>query len=784
MSSVRSTFSRLTWALLSLFVTGVIFLGAVYVYMELQLPNVEILKDAHYQVPLRIYTREGKLIAEYGTKRRVPVSLDSIPKPLIQAVLATEDARYYSHPGVDFIGLARAAKAVITSGRKVQGASTITMQVARNFFLDRKKTYSRKLKEILLALKIDKELSKDKVLELYLNKVYFGRRAYGVGAASQIYYNKPLNQLTLPEMAMLAGLPQAPSRNNPIDNPTGAKKRRNHVLRRMLEVGDIDQKTYQNAIQAPVTARYHGQHVRVDAPHLAEMVRILMLHQFGKQVYEKGFTVITTLSSTLQEAANQSLRLGLIQYSERHGYQGVQHHLLGTAEDLVAWLQELQKLPPEAPLSPAAVLSEGDRSVVVLMPDGQTLELTWAGLSWARPALPEGKRGKAPQTAADIFKVGDIIWVRRGRDGAWRLSQSPRIEGALVSLDPQNGAILALAGGFNFKRSHFNRVTMAKRQPGSNIKPFLYSAALARGYTLASVINDAPFVQEGWGENLLWRPQNDNLKFYGPTRLRVGLTKSRNVVSVRLLKAVGIPYSIHYLKRFGFNPNKLPKTLSLALGAVSISPLKMSAAYAVFANGGYRVFPYYIERIEGQGHKLVYQSQPPHACDACQENQDTLKNQQSGPVAVQVITPQNAYLITKALQGVIKKGTGRAARVLKRSDIAGKTGTTNKQVDAWFSGYNSHINTTVWVGFDNQQSTHEFGAQVALPIWIHFMRTALQGMPESTMPQPPNIVVARIDPKTGLLARPNEKAIFEDFRKQYEPKEYATAKKPLPHSLF
>jgi len=774
MKKFRRFMSHVLWAFLSLIITMIIVFGAIYTYMELQLPDVAVLKDARLQVPLRIYTRDGKLISQYGTKRRIPVSLKQVPQPLINAVLATEDARFYSHPGVDLISLFRAAKAVISSGRKVQGASTITMQVARNFFLTRKKTYSRKIKEILLALKIDKEFSKDKVLELYLNKVYFGNRAYGVAAAAQVYYGKKLSDLTLPEMAMLAGLPQAPSRNNPLRSPRRALKRRNHVLSRMLEVGFIDKATYRKAIKAPVTAKFHGQSVVVSAPYVAEMARQVLVAEYGKAAYDRGIKVYTTLDSHLQIAAARALQDGLLAYSKRHGYRKSTQNLgWPSPENRQAWVKALRKINTVDHIDPAAVLETGYQTVQALLGDGEIITIPWSGLVWARPALRHGYKGAAPRRASQLVSLGDVIWVNHTKHG-WRLTQIPKVQGALVSMNPNNGAIIALSGGFDYSLSNFNRVTQALRQPGSNFKPFLYSAALAKGFTLASVINDAPVVMRDTGENQLWRPRNDTLRFYGPTRLRIGLTKSRNLVSIRLLQAVGIKYALNYLENFSFNPEKLPHTLSLALGAGTVTPAQIATGYAVFANGGYHVVPYFIQKIVDSNDKVVFTANPAKACETCITHTNLTTETLPVPMAKRTITPQNAYLMTKAMQGVIQTGTGRGAKVLERHDLAGKTGTTNNQIDAWFSGFNSDVLTTVWVGFDDMTPLYEYGAQAALPIWIQYMRVALEGKPEHSMPEPPGIVTVRIDPTSGLLANPDQShAIFEVFRKQYEPKAFA-----------
>lgn len=757
------------WALLSLLITAAIGIGLAYTYLEFQLPDVAVLKDAHMQVPLRIYSSDGKLMAQYGSLRRTPVSLKDIPPGLIKAVLATEDARFYEHPGVDFIGLVRATAAVIATGRKVQGASTITMQVARNFFLTRKKTYSRKLKEILLALKIDKELSKDKVLELYLNKVYFGKRAYGVAAAAQVYYGKTLDQLTLPQMAMIAGLPQAPSRNNPLNNPQQALKRRNHVLWRMRHVNFITQDQYEQALKAPMTASFHGRQVQVHAPYFAEMVRQVIVSDFGEAAYTSGMSVYTTLSPTLQQDADIALQQGLLAYTKRHGYRRPTTNYGNPAtSNLQNWQKQLEALGNPANLLPAAVIEDDDETMRVMTADGNFITIPWTGLWWAAPQLKDGYIGPLPKYASQIAVPGDQVWITQDDKGQWSLTQLPKVQGAIISMNPQDGAILALSGGFDYDFSNFNRATQAERQPGSGFKPFIYSAALNKGYTLASVVNDAPIVMQDSGENSLWRPHNDTNKFYGPTRLKVGLAKSRNLVSIRLLQAIGIDYALDYVKRFGFNPSELPHTLSLALGSGTVTPLQMATGYAIFANGGYRVLPYFINRVTSERGKVLYQQTAKIACTNC------FTGTKPDNVAPQVLTPQNAYLMYDAMQSVITEGTARAALDLKRTDLAGKTGTTNDQVDAWFTGFNSHLLTSVWVGFDDLTPVKEYGARAALPIWIHFMRDALHGVPEMAMSTPPGIVTARIDSKDGLLAPPDDHyAMYEQFRERYAPTTYA-----------
>jgi penicillin-binding protein 1A len=762
-------------ALLSLVITGLIIISVVMFYLSSQLPNVASLNDPQLQVPLKIYTHDGKLIAVYGSFRRSPVPLSQVPKPLINAVLATEDQRYYEHPGIDFIGLARAARELLLTGQKTQGASTITMQVARNFFLSRKKTYSRKFNEILLALKIDRELPKDKILELYLNKIYLGQRAYGVAAAAQVYYGKTLSQLTLPEMAMIGGLPQAPSRDNPISNPRGAIERRNHVLQRMYELGYIDKASYLQAIEAPDTASYHEERISINAPYLAEMARVAMVTEYGDKAYTDGFKVYTTIESSLQTSADQALRNGLLAYDQRHGYRGPEGNLgQPSPENYLQWQTQLQDIPVYNGLFPAAVTAVQDQVVNALLPNGRTITIPWSGLSWARHAYNNEYTGPLPQQASEIVKIGDVIRVQR-INNQWQLAQVPKVEGALIAMDPNNGALLALSGGFSFGESHYNRAIQAMRQPGSNFKPFYYAASLEKGFTWASIINDAPIVEEhGGGNNSLWRPMNDDLRFYGPTRLRVALTNSYNLASIRLLKTIGLRYALDYISRFGFNPSQLPHGLSLALGSGTVTPLQIVSGYAVFANGGYRITPYFIDNITNQDNQMIYQAQPPLACEDCTA-QTSNKTPTALPTAPRAISPQNAYLMTSVLKDVIRSGTGRRALALQRSDLAGKTGTSNNFVDAWFSGFNSDLVATAWVGFDNPESLHEFGSQAALPIWVNFMSQALAGRPVHTLAQPPGIVTARIDPRTGLLAYPGQtNAIFEVFESKYLPTHNAT----------
>lgn len=737
---------------MSLVFTGLIVLGGVYFYMVIRLPDVTQLKEMGKQVPLRVYTSDGKLICEFGEKKRIPITLDQVPKQLIQAILDTEDKRFYEHRGVDFVGLLRATKAFITSGKKSQGASTITMQVARNFFdLDRRKTFGRKLNEILLAFKIDSTFSKEEIFDLYLNKIYCGNRAYGVAAAAQVYYGKSLNELTLPQLAMIAGLPQAPSRANPIANPVAARERRNHVLQRMLENDHINLSTYNAAIAAPVVTSYHELQTEVAAPYVAEMARNFIVSQYDDAAYENGIKIYTTIDSRLQTIANQALHDGVLAYDQRHGYRGPEGHLAPGSR--IYWRQKLKGIAIISDLLPAAVISSNDKTITALLSNGTTVNVSANNFAWAHPQLTSG----------------DIIRVYKINTNKWRLAQIPKIEGAIVVLDPKTGAILALSGGFSYADSNFNRAIQADRQTGSSFKPFIYSAALDKGFTLASVINDSPVVLTDPYTKTIWRPQNDTQIFYGPTRLRIALTQSRNLASIRLLQAIGTHYAIEYLKRFGFtDSHEIPAGLSLALGSGTTTPLKMTVGYAAFANGGYKVTPFFVNSITNIDDKKIFEVKPAIIPEIAGPTNKL-------PLTPRIITPQNAYLVTDALKDVIKHGTARKALALRRNDLAGKTGTTNDFVDAWFLGFNSDLVATVWLGFDQPKTTHEHGAQAALPIWMQFMQGALANKPEHGLKQPEGITSVRIDPITGLLAAPEQKeSIFEIFTNDTVPKNIAT----------
>jgi penicillin-binding protein 1A len=767
--------------LCALMVTLVVLGSAATVtYLVRELPSIESLRTIHLQVPLKVYTRDGSLIAEFGEDRRAPVELSDVPRPLLQAVLAAEDERFYQHPGVDWRAILRAALRLAMTGAKTQGGSTITMQVARNFFLSREKTYIRKINEILLALKIERELTKDEILELYLNKIYFGHRAYGVAAAAQVYYGTDLAKLSLAELAMIAGMPKAPSKLNPITNAARARERRAYVLGRMQELGFIEAGQYQTAVNAKDRAELHGHRVEVPAPYLAEMVRAYMVERFGSDAYTAGYRVVTTLRDAYQPAAQEALQAGLNDYDRRHGYRKPEaHHELPVGAMEADWTRILAGYTTVGGLRPALVVGIRDRSVMAFNTDSGLFAIDWDGLSWARPHIDAARRGRTPGHAGDILKAGDVIRLRVDDKGVFTLAQIPKAEGAIVVLDPTNGEVLALCGGFDFSHSKFNRATQARRQPGSGFKPFVYSAALEAGYTAASIVNDAPIAFYEPGLDSVWRPQNYTRNYKGPMRLREALALSRNLVSVRLLRGIGIKRAIRHMRRFGFGRDELPRNLSLALGTGGLSPLQVATGYSVFANGGFRVTPSFIARIEtDSGLVLTPESPATPDCDDCPTPVGV-----TPASAVRAISAQNAWIMNSMLQEVIRSGTARAAQVLGRHDLAGKTGTTNDHKDAWFSGYTAHVVASVWVGFDEFTSLgpKETGARVALPIWIRFMKRALYGVPESVVAEPPGLVTVRIDRDTGLVTdADNPHALFEVFRADRIPGRHASL--PALHS--
>lgn len=780
-------------------------IGIIYLVLAPDLPDVETLRDVQLQVPLRVFSQDGKLLGVFGEKRRIPVTIEQIPDQMKNAFLAGEDARFYEHPGVDYQGISRAAWSLLTTGEKTIGGSTITQQLARNFFLTTEKTFTRKIKEIFLALKIERQLEKDQILELYLNKIFLGYRAYGVGAAAEVYYGKSTSQLSLAQSAMIAALPKAPSRINPINSPERALERRDYVLNRMRELEYISETEYEAARKEPDRAFYHGAIAEISAPYVAEMVRVEALRLLGSKAYTGGYEVVTTISSRLQTAANLAVDKGLEEYDQRHGFRGVEAHI-DLADKLRPedWNEALTPFRPLAGLEPGLVLEIEDELALVYLRNGQTIALSLDEMKWAASLIDRDRKRRAPKTVSEIMVPGDIIRTRLHDDGTWKLSQLPEVEAALVSLDPRTGDIKALVGGSDFTRSKYNRVTQGRRQPGSSFKPFIYSAALERGFTVASVVNDAPIVFEDEELERTWKPQNFSQKFYGPTRLREAMVNSRNLVSIRLLRNIGIEYAREYITRFGFDMEDLPANLSMALGSASLTPLSMARAYAVFANGGYLVKPQFIRTIRDASGQFVYQTKPLEFCDECDDESLTevieaeevsdepefrplsidsgeddpgaiteglrqrLKAEASeSPYAKQAVSPQNAYLVRSMMMDVVRRGTGVRAMQLGRRDLAGKTGTTNEQRDAWFSGYNDHLVTSVWVGFDNHEplGRRELGGRAALPVWMEYMAVALEGVEDSPPVMPEGLAQARIDPESGLLARlDNNTAIVEIFQ--------------------
>jgi penicillin-binding protein 1A len=826
-----------------LVVLGLAAGGIAYWLIEPRVPSVASLKDVQMQVPLRVLSADGKLIAEFGETRRMPVDIRNVPDKLRNAVLAAEDADFYHHSGIDFTSTFRAAVEVaLHRGEKVQGGSTITQQVARNFFLSPQKTYTRKITEILTSFRIENELSKDQILQLYLNKMFLGHRSYGVAAAAQYYYGKKIDQLTLAQCAAIASTFQLPSVVNPLDHKERLIARRNWVLGQMLSHGFIQRAQYEEAVAAPDDASPHEPPVEVDAPYLAEMVRQQAMQKLGNQALTDGYVIHTTLDSRLQALANHALRSRLEEYDHRHGYRGPEAHVdLPQPATPTTLAEAVSGYGDLSDLLPAIVTASDAEAATVYVQGTGTVTLPTDDMKWALGYARKAKTGG--KGAASILAPGDIIRVRsihgendvlaaaapaepadpkaeadkgntnrddttKGKSGKapeeaaadksrWALEQVPAAQAAMVVLSPDDGAVQALVGGFNFRTSKFNRATQTQRQPGSSFKPFIYSAAFSRGYTAASIINDAPIaLPDPSKPGGLWTPQNDDGKFRGPMRLREALAQSVNLVAIRLLDAVGVRYVREYASRFGFPLDAIPPNLSMALGTASVSPMAMARAYAVFANGGFLVNPYYIAEIDNRDGKAIYQADPVRACRNCEarlldEGKTTAAPAQpasaagdpgalgdtanalatgesNGPLlAPRVIDPRNDFLTVSLLHSVIDHGTGYAVKQLGRSDLAGKTGSTNDHHDGWFCGFNGDMVATVWVGFDDYRSLGrgEFGAKTALPIWMAFMGPALDGKPESALAMPPGIVTATIDRSTGLPAPPGDtNTMSEIFR--------------------
>ncbi len=696
------------------------------------LPSLESLTDYQPKIPMRVYSADGKLIGEFGEERRALVSIKDVPKPLIDAILAAEDERFYHHSGVDYMGVARAAMSNFASGGVRQGASTITMQVARNFFLSKEKTLTRKFNEMLLAFKIEASLPKDQILELYINQIYLGQRAYGFAAAAQIYFGKRLPDLTLAETAMLAGLPKAPSRFNPVANPQRAKLRQQYVLRRMRELQLVTEEQHAAAEKQPVQVKREISEFAVRAEHFAEMVRQALYERYQDDIYTKGLRVYTTLLASHQEAAYQSVRRGVHDYDRRHGYRGPEGYAELPARLTDEALEDaLQDSADSDGLIAAVVVDAAPKLVKAYRKGGGWVEVGEEGLKLVARALTD----KA--TPNQRIRRGAIIRLQKDDKDRWQISQLPTVEASLVSMDPRDGAVRALVGGFDFNRAQYNHVTQALRQPGSSFKPFIYSAALEKGFTPATIVNDAPltFTAAQTGSEP-WEPRNYDGKYDGPMRLRTALAKSKNLVSVRLIQAISPQYAQDYITRFGFDPKLHPPYLTMALGAGNVTPLQMLTAYGVFANGGYRIGPYFIDRVEDGRGNVLLQSKPVTA--------------ESG--AQRVIDPRNAFIMTSLMRDVVRMGTAGRAMKLGRHDLAGKTGTTNDFIDAWFCGFNANLVAVAWIGFDTPQTLgrNETGGSAALPMWMGYMGNVLKGVPEQPLTPPSGVVAVRINPETGL----------------------------------
>ncbi len=787
-----------------------------YVYLKPALPDVDSLREVQLQVPLRVYTRDGRLIASIGEQRRIPVRYDQLPPKLVQAFLATEDDRFFRHHGVDWEGILRAALANARAGRISQGASTITMQVARDMFLTPHRDMKRKMSEVYISLLMEAEFTKEEIFSLYVNKIFLGQRAYGVAAAAEVYFGKTLDQLSLAEMATLAGIPTAPSTINPVANAQAATVRRAHVLGRMLELHYITPEEYEKAKATPMESRLHGPSIEVDAPYVAEMVRNEMQAKYGDSIYTAGYQVFTTIDSRLQPAATVSLRTGLLEYDRRHGWRGATAKVdLSKVQGESGLDAELEEFPVVGGLRPAIVESVESRSARIYVKDLGRVELPWEKMSWARRELPDEKVDRAPAQASEIMSPGDVIYTVGTTASSLQFVQVPEAQSALVAMDPHDGAVVALVGGFDYFQSKYNRVTQARRQPGSSFKPFVYAAAFDKGYTPASVVLDAPIVIDEAGMQQAWRPKEDTDRFEGLVRLREAMARSINLVSVRLVRDIGLDYTWNYVQRFGFDKSQLPQDLTMALGTAEVSPLQMATAYSTFANGGFKVNPYYIDHILDASGNPIFQAQPLLACPECGHASDPApaaaghpaepetggpaeSRSASGPakdsqldrgesdgktlipakdLAPQIIRPQIAYLLSDMMADVIRHGTGQRALVLNRDDIAGKTGTTNDAHDAWFNGFNGNLVASVWTGFDQDRSLGEGeqGSRAALPTWIFFMRQALAGTPRYKLPAPDGIVTARISPTTGLLASADDpNAIMEKFMEGTLPKPEAS----------
>lgn len=843
-------------------------LAGMYLYLDPQIPKAESYREVRLETPLRIYSAEGALMAEFGERRVIPVGIDEVPELFVKALLDTEDKRFYEHSGIDYISLANDTFALLLNQEIRSGASTITMQVSRNISFSLEQTFIRKFKEMLLALKIEQELSKEEILELYINAVPFGKRAYGAQAAAYTYYGRPLSELRLAQLAMLAGIPQAPSAGNPINGPERARKRRNLVLGRMLEQNSISQTQYETAIAEPISARIYERELEAPAAFAAEWVR-QKLGRF-EDLYSAGYSVYTSIRADNQRAATKALRDGLEAYDRKHGYRGPEAQV-----DAADYASTLARSTIIGSLWPGIVTAIADDRIAVLLDDAQEITLTMADLAWARPYESVNVRGPVPQVPQDVVAVGDLIRVRplfpedlteeeaerlsvaeamvtsedtdedAAADGersaasadddamaapaptpvAWRFAQVPAAQGALISLEPDSGAVLAMEGGYDFALSQFNHALQATRQPGSGFKPFVYSAALANHVTPASIFMDAPLVFKSDTLETEYRPDNDNNRYNGPTRLREALYRSINLVSMRVLLEVGAGAVLDHVQQFGFMTRDFPRDTQLAIGGgtMAVTPMQMASAYGVFANGGYAVDPWIIDRVEALDGTVLLQSNPPRVCRDCPEpdpeaeadsemvavatapsepsatqvadtdeaanptdnttgdTDNTAAAAQTPAIAPRVLDERNAFITNTMLQDVIKRGTGRRALVLERDDLGGKTGTTNDGTDTWFNGYNGDVATSVWVGFSNYDplGARAYGGNTALPIWVDYMRVALADKPPSYRSQPAGVVVVKVDPASGEAAAPGQRgAIFEYFFAEDAPRVATTTRLP------
>ena len=787
-------FNKYFFILLIIFLLPIHFGLGIYIYLSHDLPSTEDVRNVELQVPLKIFTSDGKLIGEYGEIHRTKLEFSEIPENLINAFLAAEDSDFFTHTGVDFLSLIRATYQYIRAGEIISGGGTITMQVARNYVLTKEQTFERKLKEIFMAFKLDLSFSKEEIFELYVNQIFLGNRAYGIAAASEIYYGKGLSELTVAQSAMIASLPKAPSRINPIANPKRALTRRNWVLSRMESLGYIDQDIFLNAFKEPISASFNGIGSEVEADYLAEQIRRYMIQNYGLSAYKEGYKVYSTLNSSYQTAAVNSVRSGIESYESRHGFRKPENYRdlipsdfnqrtdlfykvaydpnnfkdeFGIKKDLTNPLDKLLDFLADQSafnsFQPVLILSSKNKKMTILNKDSEIITVDISNLvAKIKPKIDENKKGKNIESFSSFFEVGDLIWFRSDENKKFEIAMHPEVQSALVSIDPRSGKILALVGGYSFNSSKYNRAMQAKPQLGSNFKPFLYAAAFENGFNPATIINDAPVVFEDQNLEEFWRPKNASGKFYGPTRLREALLQSRNVVTVRLLNDLGISKTKNYLTRFGFERDSLPEDLSIALGSYGISPYKNAEFFSVFANGGKKINPTYIEKIvDKDGNEIFF--------DQKDLSKTTLEQWIGKPLIVEetfAIDPRVSFVVTDILREATRRGTGRAIKKLQRDDFAGKTGTTNNSESTWFTGYNNKILTTVWFGYDQPRSLgqKEYGSTTALPIWLGYMEDIVDSIEYSPPVIPANLIAKKINLANGLDASPSDQNTgFEYF---------------------